>query len=384
MSRSIVRRGFLRATLGACWTGASLLEQSVLRAAQARGQANPGLPKLFDFNKVADGIYHAVAKPRSIVNCNAVIFEQSNGILIVDTHSKPSAAVALVSQIRAELTTKPVRYIVNSHFHWDHSQGNTAYRRIAPQADLVSSEPTRRLIADLGAERIARSVDEAKKNLEGYKTSLAAAKSAEEKTYFQNEITQATDFIREMQSVKPELPNVTFTDDLLMHDKSQELYLAFRGRGHTAGDVVVFSPSRKVVSTGDLLHGFLPYMLDCYPFEWNRTLVKVAQLDFIQVCGGHGDVQQGKTRLYQKGTFVEEVADAIRDARGKGKTVEQQQASITVASLKSLTRDGYVDFLRDSYGRHSPVPAALRKGDPVALTLRGIIADTNIALDRKA
>ncbi len=384
MSRPIVRRGFLRATLGACWTGASLLEQSVLRAAQARGQAAPGLPKLFDITKIGEGVYSAIAKPRTIINCNAVIFEQSDGLLIVDTHSKPSAAVSLVSQIRSEVSTKPVRHIVNSHFHWDHSQGNSAYRRIAPQADLVASEPTRRLIAELGPQRLQASVEEAKKNLDGYKSALGSAKTAEEKAFYQNEISQANEFIREMQNVKPELPNVTFSEDLILHDKTHELYLAFRGRGHTAGDVVVFSPRTKVVATGDLLHGFLPFLTDSYPTEWPRTLLKVAELDFTQVAGGHGGVQQGKARLYQKGTFVEELTERVLSARGKKQTVEQQRASITVDTLKSLSRDGYGDFLRESYSRYAQVPPPMRSADMVAVNLRNGIADINTALDRKS
>jgi hypothetical protein len=98
------RRGFLRTTLGTCWTGAALLEQSVFRATQARAQATPNLPALFDIQKVADGIYAAVAKPAAVLNCNAAIFENSHDLLVVDTHSKPSAVIALVAQLRREVT----------------------------------------------------------------------------------------------------------------------------------------------------------------------------------------------------------------------------------------------------------------------------------------
>src|SRR5690349_21604385 len=136
------RRGFLRSTLGACWTGASLLEQSMFRANLARAQAAPGLPSLFDLQKQADGVYAALAKPATLLNCNAAIFELSNGLMLVDSHSKPSAVNALVAQIRREVSQKPVRYIVNSHFHWDHTQGNAGYRKLAPNADLIASEAT--------------------------------------------------------------------------------------------------------------------------------------------------------------------------------------------------------------------------------------------------
>src|SRR5262252_3308230 len=81
---------------------------------------------LFDIKPVADGVYAAIAKPAFRVNSNAAIILLDDSVLVVDTHSKPSAARALIEQIK-KLTDKPVRYVVNTHFHWDHYQGNEAY-----------------------------------------------------------------------------------------------------------------------------------------------------------------------------------------------------------------------------------------------------------------
>src|SRR5437870_4303036 len=90
------RRSFLARMLGAIWSGASVLEQAFLRAAQARAQSKDQLPTLFDIEKAADGVYAAIARPRAIINCNAVIFENSRDLLIVDAHAAPSAVFALV------------------------------------------------------------------------------------------------------------------------------------------------------------------------------------------------------------------------------------------------------------------------------------------------
>src|SRR5262245_48022592 len=81
---------------------------------------------LFDIKPLADGVYAAIAKPTFILNCNAAIIVLDDGVMVVDTHSKPSAARGLMEQIK-KITDKPVRYVVNTHFHWDHSQGNSAY-----------------------------------------------------------------------------------------------------------------------------------------------------------------------------------------------------------------------------------------------------------------
>ena len=86
---------------------------------------------LFDIKPVAEGIYAAIAKPAHKVNCNAAIIILDDAVLVVDTHSKPSAARALIEQIK-KLTPKPVKFVVNTHFHWDHYQGNEAYPSSCP------------------------------------------------------------------------------------------------------------------------------------------------------------------------------------------------------------------------------------------------------------
>src|SRR5207244_12986434 len=69
----------------------------------------------FEVKKVADGVYAAVAAPAYKVNCNTAITENDDGVMIVDTHSKPSAARVIVGKLRA-ITRKPVRYVCDTHF----------------------------------------------------------------------------------------------------------------------------------------------------------------------------------------------------------------------------------------------------------------------------
>src|SRR5678809_413618 len=87
---------------------------------------------LFDIKPMANGVYAAIAKPAYKVNCNAAIILLGDSVLVVDTHSKPSAARALIEQIK-KLTPKPVRFVVNTHFHWDHYQGCLLYTSPSPR-----------------------------------------------------------------------------------------------------------------------------------------------------------------------------------------------------------------------------------------------------------
>ena len=377
------RRGFLRNTLGAAWTGAALLEQAMFRATAARAQSTGGLPELFQIEKVAEGVYAAIARPQALINCNAAIFEQEKDLLIVDTHSKPSAVVSLVSQLKREVTQKPVKYIVNSHFHWDHTQGAPTYKRFAPHADFVSSEVTRKLISENGAQRLKESVETARAALPGYKDKAAQAKTPQERTHYQQVAADTQSYINEMKNYQPELPNVTFETDLIIHDKAHDLHLAFRGRGHTAGDVVVYCPQKKVISTGDLMHGFAPYILDGFPLSWPITLRSVAMFPFEHLIGGHGAVQHTRERIYQMAGYIEELTELVESGKKARRSVEQIRQSITPASLVSLSAGSYGQFLGQSIGKYAlQPPTGAQEEKILANAVNANVGHIFTALDR--
>ena len=88
------RRDFFSKAFASVLTGASLIELAFLRATWARAQAPGASTNLFTIEKVADDVYAALARPQVLTNCNAAIFVNSRDVLVVDAHSKPSAAAA--------------------------------------------------------------------------------------------------------------------------------------------------------------------------------------------------------------------------------------------------------------------------------------------------
>lgn len=345
------RRGFLARTLGALFTGAKLLERSALVATRARAQSKAPLPKLFEIEKVGEGVYAAVANGRALINCNAAIFERDRDLLIVDAHSQPSAVYALVAQIRREVSEKPVRYIVATHLHGDHTQGLPAYRKISPGANIIASATTRRLLVELGPQRLKSALDAIPASIDNLNRRLASAKTAEARAYFQEMIAQSRAFLEEMHTVPVELPDVTFDDQMTVHDKAQELHLAFRGRGHTAGDVIIYSPSRKTLASGDLLHSFFPTIGDGYPKDWPGTLRSIQQLDFEKVIGGHGGVLRSRNRAEQLRAYLDELLDIVGRAKMDGVPLDSLQRTVTPASLKSL-QNGYGQYLASEAKKH--------------------------------
>ena len=283
---------------------------------------------LFDIKPMADGVYAAIAKPAYKVNCNAAIILFDDSVLVVDTHSKPSAARALIEQIK-KLTDKPVRYVVNTHFHWDHYQGNQAYPSSWPAGvEIISSEATRLNIEQRGIPRVKHEITTMPQEIEKLKADLAKATDAKQKQELESQLSQAQDYFTELKSMQVALPTLTFDHSLILHRKSRTVEMFWLGNAHTNGDVFVYLPKEKVLVTGDALHGWTPFMGDSYPYDWITTLDKAEKLDFDQVLGGHGDVMRGKEKFELWKQYFRDLMDQTAQAYASGANLEEAQRQI--------------------------------------------------------
>jgi glyoxylase-like metal-dependent hydrolase (beta-lactamase superfamily II) len=340
------RRDFLRTLMGTTLTGASMMELAWHRAAWARTTAPGSAEKLFDLQKAADGVFFAHARPQTVINCNAAVFVRSKDVVVVDAHSKPSAAAALIRQIRSEVTDKPVRYVINTHFHWDHMQGTQAYKQTGSQVDIISTEATKQNMSQYSMDRLKQSLDEMSKQIEALRERASKASSAAEKAFCANEISHIQAYQTEMKDFTLELPTITFDKTHLLQDPAFDLHLEWHGRSHTSGDVFVFCPQRRAIATGDASHCWVPNIGDGYPRQWPGTIDDVAKDDFEHVLGGHGPMQNSRNVMMSQRNFIEELAQRVSDGKAAGQPLDELQKRITVASLKSLQSNGYGEFLQ--------------------------------------
>jgi glyoxylase-like metal-dependent hydrolase (beta-lactamase superfamily II) len=303
---------------------------------------------LFELQKVAEGVYGALAKPSTPINCNAAVVVYDEGVLVVDTHSRPSSAAALIAQIR-KLTDKPVRYAVNTHFHWDHAQGNHAYPVAFPrQVAIVASEATRENLAAMGLQRVKDQLAAGPRQVDDLKKRIAAEGDPAARNDLQESLRQQEAYLTEIKSLELTLPDLTFDKSMILHRPALDIVLLFLGRGHTSGDVVVYLPKQRVVATGDLLHGWMPFMGDSYPPEWVATLDALDKLDFDHVIGGHGPVKP-KSHLRFFRNYLADLIEEVRRARARGETLDQAKASVA-AALKPRYDAGMDGRLAGSVG----------------------------------
>jgi cyclase len=346
------RRDFFSSLLHGTLVGAGILQIARYRAAWAQSLAAAAPQGQFEIQKVADDVYFAFARPWALPNSNAAIFVNSADVLVVDAHSHPAAAAGLIAQIKTEITPKPVRYVVDTHFHFDHTQGNRAYLNTGNKVDIVASTATKQLMSQLLVPRLKAALDPASPGprgaqqvahqLEDLRQRAGKSTSAAEKAQLDQRIGQLESFAAEMKDFEPALPTITFDKTHVIKEKGYDLHLEFHGVAHTAGDIVVFCPQKRVIASGDAIHPGFPAFVDAYPQPWPKTIDSVAKLQFDISLPGHGRVQHDRKDMTGERNYIEELTGRVIVGKKAGQSMADLQRTITIASLKSLHSDGYM------------------------------------------
>jgi glyoxylase-like metal-dependent hydrolase (beta-lactamase superfamily II) len=293
----------------------------------------PAADQLFDLQPVVPGVWAAIARPQYKINCNAAIVELDDGLLVVDTHSKPSAARALIEQIKT-VSPKPVKFVVNTHFHWDHYQGNAAYPSAWPAGiEIISSEATRESIEHRGIPRLKNQLVEVPKEIEKLKSDLDKSSGPEQRAEIGNNLRQAEAYLAELKSMQVVLPSLTFDRSLIIHRPSRTVHILWLGKAHTDGDIWILLPKEKVLASGDALHTFTPYMADGYPYDWIRTLEAAEVLDFEHVIPGHGPVLHDKKQFQAWKEYFRNLMAETASAYASGATMAETVQRISPGLL---------------------------------------------------
>jgi len=322
-----MRRLTLALVIAALMLGASLWQSRSGANAQTRTPAGTGHQgDAFRFNKVADGVYHAVGTGALTVIGNGAVIVNDDDVVIVDDHVSPAAAWVLLEEVK-RLTPKPVRYVINTHFHFDHAHGNQIF---GPGVDIIGHEFTREMLASgkpLQMPLLKGYLDGLPAQVEGLRGRVAKEQDAAAKARLQTQLASAENNLASQKELKLVPPNVTLARELTLFRGSREIQIRFLGRGHTAGDVVVYLPGEKVVITGDFLTAGMSNLSDSYPDEWVASLDALKKLDFTTVLPGHGEAYTDKAKIDYYQAY-------LRDAWSEASKMKQQGVSAEEASKR--------------------------------------------------
>lgn len=260
----------------------------------------------FKMKKIGDGVYAAISPDRSQAGSNAGFIVGSNGVAVVDTFVGPDAAKELLAEIR-KVTNLPIRYVINTHYHLDHTGGNAVF-------------------AEVGATILAHRNVRSWLHTENLKF-FGSTPKPEAKTRVEALV----------------LPDMVYTDAVDLYLGSRLVQVRYM-LGHTGGDSVVIVPDANVVFGGDLVwQKHLPNLIDASTQPWIQTLDKLlAEHPSSTFVSGHGDVATAAD-MQDFRDYLNTLRVDVAKAQSDGKSGQPLVESVTAELQEKYGQWGFFD-----------------------------------------
>ena len=314
-----------------------LLLLAVVCAGQIAAQEQVVETGTHRFEEVSEGVWHVSGTGAVHTMSNAMVLEGEFDTLVVDSHVTPAAARALIDSIPA-VTDKPVRYLVNSHYHFDHAHGNQAF----PEGvEIIGHEFTRaKLNGEIGnvlEENTFRSFSDPVPTLVAQlEEQIAGENDPRRRAELEESHRVQSDYMNAIGEVVPTPPNITLDRKMTLFqvvaNGSREIQLHHFGRAHTGGDVVIFLPQERIVFTGDMMLPGLAYMGDGHVDEWPEALEGLKSLDFDIWLPGHGPVMRSREVIDNFQAYLRDFWPAVVEMHDNGVPAEEAAATIDMTA----------------------------------------------------
>ncbi|MEO8738841.1 MAG: MBL fold metallo-hydrolase [Casimicrobiaceae bacterium] len=256
--------------------------------------------KKVSFDKLSEHAYAYTAEG----DPNTGIVVGDDAVMVIDTQATPVMAQDVIRRIR-EVTDKPIKYVVLSHYHAVRVLGASGYK---PE-HIIASRDTFDLIVERGEADM-------KSEIERFPRLFRAVESVPGLTW----------------------PTLVFEQRLTLWLGKLQVEIMQVGRGHTKGDTIVWLPQEKILFSGDLVeYGATPYTGDAYLADWPATLDAIAGLQPQKLVPGRGaslmNPQDVKAGLDGTRAFVTEMFAAVKQGAAAGKNLRTIYKE-TYAALK--------------------------------------------------
>ena len=298
--------------------------------------------------QVAEGI-HAFIEDfgRAVVSSNIVAIVGEESVAVIDTGHHPRLTRAIAGEIRA-LSPKPVRYIVNTHWHNDHVSGNGIMAEAFPGATVVAHAFTAAVMdKDVRAFQGPNCVPFLRTQSRPLREALAKGTGADGKPLTDARRKRMEAFVHEADAAIEDCADfryrgadLTFEDRVTLKLGRREVELLHWGRGNTAGDIVAWVPDARVLAAGDLVVHPFPFATQSYISEWAAVLKKLEAMPFEAMVPGHGPVMRDRKYVAEVREVMESVMAQARAAYKPGMTAADMKKAIDVKALRDRMAAG--------------------------------------------
>ncbi len=279
-------------------------------------------------------IYRTFSSTEPPFEGNVEVFEQSNGLVVVDAGGCPLSGKHVVTEIK-KISAKPVKLLVYTHYHGDHNLGAGAFRVAWPQMEILSTAQTRASMTGAPMDYIKTysggnkgMVDFAHDQLKDDKLSPSM------RAGWQHLADAGPSIVAAYKDLKAYPADITFTDEIAIPDADTPLEVRFLGRANTDGDAIVWAPNQKVVAAGDIVVNPVPYASASYPKDWIEVLKALKAYNFAFLVPGHGAIETGTGYLDELIAALEDVRAQVRPLVAKGVSLDEVRKQIDLARIE--------------------------------------------------
>jgi glyoxylase-like metal-dependent hydrolase (beta-lactamase superfamily II) len=287
---------------------------------------------------------------------NVTVVEQTDGLVLIDAGGTPGAGRRVVKLVR-EISPKPVKAIVITHWHGDHHFGLSEVLKVWPQAIVITTVATRSHMNNRGLPAQPDPAYDAQQiaNFERNRKQLAAAGVTEsapaaDRALYTAGAREVAAYEEDFRGASIRFANVTFTDKLSLLDDLAPIEVMFLGRANTDGDAVAWLPKQRVVAAGDIVVSPIPFGDGSYPLEWAETLRKIRALDFAVLIPGHGMPETDTSYVDQLIAALDDVNHQMAGLVAQGLDMDAAMAKMNFStqSNKFVTEPWLKDYF-DGY-----------------------------------
>ncbi len=338
---------------------------AMLVAASLRLSAQTPAP--FDVQRIDSGVYAVVRHdPISYVNnANSLVVVGDSGVLVVDAQFTRLATNQTIGAIR-RITSKPVRYVVNTHWHDDHVAGNQVYRDSFPGVQFISHANTRTDLVALGAPNRRGTWNAAGPFTAQFERMLARGLGGDstpvvplERAAMENTIAVGRQYLSEKTGFRETLADLTFTRALSLDLGGRRVDVRYFGEANTRGDAVVIVPDVRVIATGDILVSPVPFAFNAYISGWIAALDSISARKPAALLPGHGPVMRDESYLRQVRRMLARIREETGKAVAEGADLAQTRKRVTLADER-LSIAGSDKWLNVLFGNFFLGPAVAR------------------------
>ncbi len=332
----------------------------------------------FTITQVSPSVYayiSAECTPAGVVSGNVVAIIGDQTVLVVDSGSFPSATRKIIAHLKS-VTTKPIQYLVNTHWHQDHIVGNAEFKDVWPGAVILAHSFTANELSKpaRGSGFPEAEYENLQKELERLKPVLATGKNADGTALSARDRATLEERREAYLAEFNDRPRIRFVGPEMAISGDLEIYLGKRrvqvkhlGTGNTAGDLVIYVPDEKILVTGDMIVAPTPFALGVDLPAWIETLDKLEAIDAVKIVPGHGPVMSNKEYLRDVRKLFETTLQQVNAAIAAGVPKEKALADLDTTFFKAK----YVDSpMREgayaAFFVNPVVNAAYRRAQPAA------------------